>query len=676
MKKTLILALGVLALAGVRSAEAKKVEVMCVYYPHWHQYPKGTEWFGEKWNEGEWAFVKSPCRRWPGHHNLKPLPGYLNGKDPTDVATEIDLASGNGIDVFLYDYYYYGGKITQQEAIEEGFLKAPNRNRMKFALMWCYHERRDAFRIKIDAPDRFLMKLDHTPEEFLGLIDYSIAHYFNRPEYWRKDGKLFFSIYNAKDFIKYLGQDAAKKALADARAKIRAAGLGEVEFNAQGIRPEKAAEAKALGFDSITDYGFNAYSVRAKRPNDWLFDFTEIDGMLQKHWASHTAHDLPYYPVVPTGWDSTLRCRPEEPFPWKKLNYPYGPSFTNVNPVVFEKYLRAAKEYAENDPKSGGVVYINAWNEYTEGCYLLPTVRTGDQMLRAVGRVFGRRPEGAITSCGMKHWWDPKAKNGTSFTAPAPTFENLKYGPHMRQSMDVWLPEKSAAKTPCLINIHGGGWMDGDRLGGVKRMWPKCQKKGIAFVSISYRMISDGNDAGVKPPVKVCLDDAVAAIDYVKAHAAEWNIDVTRLALTGGSAGACSSLYASLQNDCELGIKVVFTESPQTSLDPQEMKAWIPNSTYGAHAFNAGSFGNWLAHRADHLPWIERFSPAGLLRKCTAAKAPVFLYTCPAVPPNGALPKDPTHAGMFCVKFKEICDAKGIACRNEGLDAALEALVK
>ena len=33
------------------------IDVVAVYYPHWYKYPKGTEWFGEKWDEGEWAFI-------------------------------------------------------------------------------------------------------------------------------------------------------------------------------------------------------------------------------------------------------------------------------------------------------------------------------------------------------------------------------------------------------------------------------------------------------------------------------------------------------------------------------------------------------------------------------------------------------------------------------------------
>lgn len=67
------------------------VEVMAVYYPHWHRYPKGDEWFGtNRWAEGEWEFVKTARPRFPGHKwPMKPLPGYLNGKDPKDVETEI-----------------------------------------------------------------------------------------------------------------------------------------------------------------------------------------------------------------------------------------------------------------------------------------------------------------------------------------------------------------------------------------------------------------------------------------------------------------------------------------------------------------------------------------------------------------------------------------------------------
>ena len=682
-KKTCFVAvlLACLLMRGGAAEVPKDVEVMAVYYPHWHVYPKGEEWFGKGWTE--WNFVKSTKPRFAGHKIFKPLPGYLDGANPADVETEIELASGNGIDIFLWDFYWYNGQVTQQESIEKGFLKARNRSKMKFALMWCYHERKDQFRPAYVKDRRTLMELAHTPAEFLGLIDYAIARYFHQPEYWRKDGKLFFSIYNVPYLWQTWGKDAAKvkAAFAEARKRVRDAGLGELHLNGQGVRPELLREIEPLGFDSFTDYGFNTWQVpdfqKRWKAGERLFGYEEVDGPLQKHWADMRKSSLPYIPIVPTGWNAIPRCRPDVPFPWKDgCFYPYCGTYTNAVPELFEKYLRDAKAAALADPKKPGVVYINAWNEYTEGCYLLPNVREGDLMLRCVGRVFGRKPADRLTSCAMKHWWRPDAANGKAFSVPAPTFENMKYGPHMRQGMDVWLPEKRAGKVPVLINIHGGAWMDGDRLGGIAGLLPKCQEKGVALVTISYRMVPDGRDADVRPPVKVCLDDAVAAIQHVKDHADRWGLDVTRIGLTGGSAGACSSLYAALQGDCALGVRAVLTHSPQTTLDPKEMKEWIPNAHYGAHAFGYGKFADWLAHRADCLPWIERFSPAGLLRKCTAAKAPTFLYTCPALPPAGQLPKDPTHAGMFCVKFREICEAKGVPCSVGNYENLLDLLTK
>jgi acetyl esterase/lipase len=307
----------------------------------------------------------------------------------------------------------------------------------------------------------------------------------------------------------------------------------------------------------------------------------------------------------------------------------------------------------------------------------MPSIREGDQMLRRVAGVFGRSPADKLYFCPIRHWWDKNATNETAVCVEAQTFENMKYGPHMRQSMDVWLAEGKNGRAPCVIEIHGGGWMEGDRLSRwVPGRIRQCRRAGCAYVTTTYRLIPDGRDEGVKPPVKACLDDAVAAIKFVQDHAEAWGIDPARIGLTGGSAGACSSLYASLQGDNALGIRAVCVNHPQTSIDPKEMKEWIPNSNYGAHAFGYPGFPEWLAHRDECLPWIEKFSPAGLLRRCTPARAPKFFLVHHDLPKDGALPADPTHAGMFCVKFAEICAKKGISCERAGFDRMLEALCK
>ena len=61
---------------------------------------------------------------------------------------------------------------------------------------------------------------------------------------------------------------------------------------------------------------------------------------------------------------------------------------------------------------------------------------------------------------------------------------------------------------------------------------------------MGYRFIQDGRDDRLSPPVRAPLDDAIAAIRFIQTHADEWKIDVTRMELTDGSAGTCSSLHA------------------------------------------------------------------------------------------------------------------------------------
>ncbi len=378
---------------------AKKITCVCVYYPHWHRYPKGDEWFGaDNWREGEWTFVKSAPPRFPGHRQpIVPLPGYLDGADPADVAKEIDLAADAGIDVFLYDYYWYGGRVTQEEAIEKGFLGAPNRDRMKFAIMWCYHERDRGWRPKIGEKRERLMSLDHTKDEFLDLVRHCVANYFPRPEYWRKDGRLFFSIFNTPYFFKHResSPERVRAELAEARRIVRAAGLGEIHFNAQGSGPQLADAMADCGFDSTTDYNLTMNNMpkeetaAMRERGVWEVDYRAVFPAMRARWREMAARRLPYIPNVTTGWDATPRCRLDEPYPWRKMEYPYTMTITGNTPDAFRELLAEAKAFAENDPKCPGAVYINGWNEYTEGTYLLPDAFDGDARLRAVASVFG-----------------------------------------------------------------------------------------------------------------------------------------------------------------------------------------------------------------------------------------------------------------------------------------------
>jgi acetyl esterase/lipase len=267
------------------------------------------------------------------------------------------------------------------------------------------------------------------------------------------------------------------------------------------------------------------------------------------------------------------------------------------------------------------------------------------------------------------------AKKTAPVAQPKPTAANVAYGKHERQVLDFWKAE-SATPTPLLFYIHGGGWQGGDknRTGGIEGYL----KAGISVVAINYRYIPQATADGVVPPVKGPLHDAARALQFVRSKAAEWNIDKQRIGASGGSAGACSSLWLAFHADLadaksadpiareSTRLWCAAVQGAQTTLDPQQMKDWTPNSKYGGHAFGfkgdaekkLSQFDEFLAKRDTILPWIAEYSPYALV---TSDDPPIWLGYGGA-PELGKDQKDPTHTANFGLKLQEHCQKNGVAC--------------
>lgn len=257
----------------------------------------------------------------------------------------------------------------------------------------------------------------------------------------------------------------------------------------------------------------------------------------------------------------------------------------------------------------------------------------------------------------------------THWSIPDPTAYDVSYGPHYKQVMHFWKAE-SETPTPVVLYIHGGAWMNMHRMFGLPRLLKRMLDSGISVVSVEYRFIHEATQAGLVPPVKGPLHDAARALQLVRSKAAEWNIDKERIGASGGSAGACSSLWLAFTPDMadpdsddpvareSTRLWCAAVGGAQTTLDPQQMVEWTPNSSYGGHAFGFRNFADFLAERESILPWIAEFSPYALV---TSDDPPVYLhYGSP--PALGEEQKDPTHTANFGVKLKERCDAVGVEC--------------
>ena len=101
-----------------------------------------------------------------------------------------------------------------------------------------------------------------------------------------------------------------------------------------------------------------------------------------------------------------------------------------------------------------------------------------------------------------------------------------------RQMLDLYLPKqrKSDKPLPVIVYIHGGGWINGDRIGGAGGMIVAAAMGNYAGVSVGYRL---SNEA--KWPAQIY--DCKAAIRWIRGHAKEFNLDADHIGVWGTSAG-------------------------------------------------------------------------------------------------------------------------------------------
>jgi len=388
-------------------------EVAAYYWPNWHADARNAQWLGKGWTE--WALVKAATPRFPGHYQPRvPLWGYQDEADPQVMARKIDAAANHGITAFIFDWYYYNEGPALERCLREGFLQAPNRGRLKFALMWANHDYVDLFPVRRGQPIQRWNAGAVTRATFIRATDRIIQDYFSQPNYWRIGGRPYFSIYQLSVLAEGLGgADHLRAALADFRARCRAAGLPGVHLNvvlaykqwdyirhalvpgspdgAAATAPDAARFLAALGIDSVTSY---SWLDRFNIPSSPSFPYAKMGAAAVAQWNEiPAALKLPFYPNVTVGWDSSPRTDQTQAF--KTVGYPHLPVAVGGTPAAFREYLEQARAWLARRPSAQRILTINSWNEWTEGSYLEPDTVNKMKYLEAVQSVFPPRRSGA-----------------------------------------------------------------------------------------------------------------------------------------------------------------------------------------------------------------------------------------------------------------------------------------
>lgn len=356
--------------------------VAAYIWPSCHDDPLGRKML---WPEGtgEWEVIKKGNPRYEGHYQPRlPLWGYEPDNDPKVVERWIDVATDHGINVFVYDWYWYDGGPFLESALNDGFLGAVNNEKMQFYIMWAnhdvkynywnYHLHKDNTDILWDA------RVDR--ENFRIIVDRVINQYFKRPNYFKINGEPVFSIFSIGKLVESFDNslEEARKGLEYFREEVRKAGFPDlhIQWNQGGgsVMSEKAAEnfansVRTMGFNSVAMYNMGGldedylvYGANSLKIRE------QMDSIL----------DVPVFPCVSVGWDDTPR------FPDKGI---HDVVHYHNTPQSFAALLAKAKKYADSHPEQPKLITINAWNEWVEGSYLLPDMLHGFGYLEAVREV-------------------------------------------------------------------------------------------------------------------------------------------------------------------------------------------------------------------------------------------------------------------------------------------------
>ncbi len=256
----------------------------------------------------------------------------------------------------------------------------------------------------------------------------------------------------------------------------------------------------------------------------------------------------------------------------------------------------------------------------------------------------------------------PSTKPQAQDDSIPPTFADFSYGPETSQKLWFW-QSKSNKPTPLIMNIHGGGWIHGPRE-PFSRGDQHYLTEGISVAHITYTFTP------VKP-LPAPVYDAARALQFLRAKAAEWNIDPGRVIVTGNSAGGCSALWLATHDDLanlkaadpverqSTRVSGAIVGAAQTTIEPNLVREWVGDDGVNHPMFRtAGGFKTndemfkAIAERPDVARLYAEFSPINHL---SANTPPILLGYSKLEMGNGGV-----HGGAFGLKFKEKADAVGM----------------
>lgn len=355
-----------------------KIKPIALYLPQYHEIKENNEW----WEKGftEWTNVKKAVSLFKGHYqpHIPVGKNYYNLDDHHVLIEQSNLAKQYGIYGFCFYHYWFNGKLLLEKPIRN--LLESKEPDFPFCLCWANENWTRTW----DGQEKdVLMHQEYSLEDDKNHINYLVP-FFKDERYIKIDGKPVFLVYrselnpNIKEATKIWREEVQKAGFPDLflirvenfERNLNPAAHGfdaGLEFAPdEKLRGEKAAKKNMANYlveKTLHQSGIKKSAVF----ENGLYSYPD----LVKNMVNRPKPGYKYFRCVCPSWDNSARRKTKATI------------YVDTLPQTFGKWVKAMKEYTEkNLPENEQFLFINAWNEWGEGCHLEPDEKWGTAYLK------------------------------------------------------------------------------------------------------------------------------------------------------------------------------------------------------------------------------------------------------------------------------------------------------
>lgn len=346
------------------------VRVIAHYFPQYHVIPENEEWWGKGFTD--WMNVKKAKPLFNDHYQPHIPDDFLGYYDLTNINVQkkqIELAKQYGIHGFCFYAYDFNGKKLLEKPLEN-YLYNKELD-LPFCICWA----NENWTRRWDGLDEdILIAQNYNTENELHFIK-EMSIYLKDPRYIRINGKPLLMVYRP-NLIPNIKQITEKW-----RIWCKNNGVGEIYL----VYPQSftRADPSEYGFDASSGFPPNNGTIEEdmqrieqhnKKPlpkeinrsswNYFLEQSNDYDNRVEKYT---------HFPCIMPSWDNSARKNTR------------GHVFLDINPANFQCMTENAfKNVINNYRGDERIVFVNAWNEWAEGCHLEPDKKYGYAWLQAI----------------------------------------------------------------------------------------------------------------------------------------------------------------------------------------------------------------------------------------------------------------------------------------------------